>query len=73
MPTAALPSVAVALVGLAPGASADRLDRGLRSASPPVIARIADGQVLLDVRTIAPSELAAVARAVQGALAGAFA
>lgn len=36
--------------------SADELESKLRNSSPPVIARIADGQVLIDLRTIAPYE-----------------
>jgi len=61
MPTAALPSWAVTLRG----GSADALDGALRAAPVPVIARIADGRVWLDVRTIAPGELAEVAAAVR--------
>jgi L-seryl-tRNA(Ser) seleniumtransferase len=63
MPTAEIPSWAVTLRG--PGA--DALDRGLRRAG--VVARIDDGRVWLDVRTIAPDELGAVADAVR-ALSG---
>jgi L-seryl-tRNA(Ser) seleniumtransferase len=37
----------------------------LRGAEPPVIARIADGQLLLDVRCLADEELEPVARAVR--------
>ncbi len=36
--------------------SADGLEEQLRLNSPPVIARIADGQVLLDLRTVTPRE-----------------
>ena len=36
--------------------SADELERRLRTSSPPVIARVAEGQVLLDLRTVASSE-----------------
>jgi L-seryl-tRNA(Ser) seleniumtransferase len=36
--------------------NADELERQLRFASPPVIARIADNLVLLDLRTVDPSE-----------------
>ena len=38
------------------GLSADLLQRRLRLGSPPVIARIADGKVLLDLRTVDASE-----------------
>ena len=61
MPTAALPSVAVVLAGAPP----DRLDRGLRASRPPVVARITEGRLVLDVRTIAPDEVADVAIAVR--------
>jgi L-seryl-tRNA(Ser) seleniumtransferase len=63
MPTAELPSWAVTLGG----ASAEALDRGLRAAPVPVIGRIADGRLWLDVRTLAADagELAEVAAAVR--------
>jgi len=36
--------------------SADEIEQTLRLSSPPIIARIADGQVLLDLRTVDPTE-----------------
>nr|MBA3573202.1 L-seryl-tRNA(Sec) selenium transferase [Pyrinomonadaceae bacterium] len=36
--------------------SADEIQRRLRLSSPPVIARIAGGRVLIDLRTVAPEE-----------------
>jgi len=60
MPTAQLASWAVTLRGGA-GAGADALDRGLRRGG--VVARIEDGRVWLDVRTIAPDEVEAVVAA----------
>jgi L-seryl-tRNA(Ser) seleniumtransferase len=60
MPTAELPSFAVTLRG-----GADALDRVLRAAPVPVIGRIEDGRLWLDVRTIADEELASVASAVR--------
>lgn len=39
-----------------PGLSADEIHRHLRLAQPPVIARISDRKVLLDLRTVAPDE-----------------
>lgn len=36
--------------------SANEIQRRLRLSSPPVIARIADGKVLIDLRTVAPEE-----------------
>ena len=60
MPTAQLASWAVTLRGTA-GLGADELDRGLRRGG--VVARIEDGRVWLDVRTIAVDELDAVVSA----------
>jgi len=51
---------------LAPNTLAERL----RGADPPIITRIADDRVLLDPRTILPSEIELVARAVRAALDG---
>jgi L-seryl-tRNA(Ser) seleniumtransferase len=62
MPTAQLPSWAVVLAGK----SAEALDRKLRAAPVPVIARIEDGKLWLDVRTIGDEELADVVAAVRG-------
>jgi L-seryl-tRNA(Ser) seleniumtransferase len=39
-----------------PGVSADRLLTTLRGLDPPVIARIDDDQVVIDLRTIEPGE-----------------
>ena len=63
MPTAQLASWAVTLRG----GSADAIDRGLRGAPVPVIGRIEDGRVWLDVRTLDgdAGELALVAAAVR--------
>jgi len=62
MPTAQLASWAVTLRG-----PADALDRRLREAAVPVIGRIADGRLWLDVRTIGPDELADVVATVAAA------
>ena len=62
MPTAELPSFAVTLAGVPP----DELDRRLRAATPPVIGRIEDGRLWLDVRTVGEAELDDVARALGG-------
>jgi L-seryl-tRNA(Ser) seleniumtransferase len=59
MPTAALASWAVTLRG----ASADEVDRGLRRSA--VVARIEEGRVWLDVRTIAADERETVVSAVR--------
>nr|HEX4318007.1 L-seryl-tRNA(Sec) selenium transferase [Kofleriaceae bacterium] len=61
MPTAELASWAVTLAGR----SADRVDDQLRAAAVPIVARVADGRVWLDVRTIAPAEVAEVAAAIR--------
>jgi L-seryl-tRNA(Ser) seleniumtransferase len=44
--------------------SADELERRLRGSSTPVIARVADGKVLLDLRTVADSEESEVLNAI---------
>ena len=44
-----------------PGLSADRIEQHLRSLDPPVIARIQDDRVVLDLRTVAPDEEAVLA------------
>jgi L-seryl-tRNA(Ser) seleniumtransferase len=49
-------------------AGPDRLVAGLRDAEPPVIARISDGNVVLDPRTIADGEVDATATAARSAL-----
>jgi L-seryl-tRNA(Ser) seleniumtransferase len=64
MPEAQLASWAVTLRGEA-GSGADALDAGLRRARVPVIGRIADGRMWLDVRTIGPDEAGEVAAAVR--------
>ena len=48
--------------------SADGLSDRLRAGSPPVIARIADGRVVLDPRTLSPGQIALTARAIRSAL-----
>ncbi|MGH7700901.1 MAG: L-seryl-tRNA(Sec) selenium transferase, partial [Gemmatimonadales bacterium] len=54
----------------AAGLTADAVSARLRAADPPVVARIADDRVVLDVRTIGAHELDAVARAVTAAVHG---
>jgi L-seryl-tRNA(Ser) seleniumtransferase len=51
-------------------ADPEPLARALRASDPPVIARIHDGQVLLDPRTLTEEEVPIVVRAVRGALGG---
>ena len=49
-PTARIASAAVALFG-----NAEQLDARLRAGAPPVVGRIVDGRVLLDLRTVPPA------------------
>jgi L-seryl-tRNA(Ser) seleniumtransferase len=49
-------------------ADPEPLARALRRGDPPVIARIHDGRVLLDPRTLTDDEVPLVVRAVRGAL-----
>ena len=65
LPLFELEGPAVALVG--DGDPAEVL-RALRAGEPPVIARIHDGRVVLDPRTLAEAELADVAAAARAAL-----
>jgi L-seryl-tRNA(Ser) seleniumtransferase len=51
-PTVDLPTVLIALEW--PGLSADALEERLRALDPPVIARIEDDGVVLDLRTVLP-------------------
>jgi L-seryl-tRNA(Ser) seleniumtransferase len=51
-----------------PGAGADALAARLRAGDPPLIARITDGRVLVDPRTLGEDELDAAAAALRAAL-----
>lgn len=60
-PTAQIPSVALAIAG-----DATRIEQRLRAGDPPLVARVADGRVLIDLRTIFPADderLPAIVRA----------
>lgn len=61
-PTCNLPTTLIAITH--PKLTAQEIERTLRSSSPPVIARISEGKVLLDLRTVFEDELADLARAV---------
>ncbi len=50
-PTAKIPSVGIAIDG-----KVDAIERALRAGDPPVIGRVADGRLLLDVRTVFPED-----------------
>jgi L-seryl-tRNA(Ser) seleniumtransferase len=66
----ALPLLELEGPAVALEAEPEALARALRANDPPVIARIHDGRVLLDPRTLTEDEVAIVARAVRGALTG---
>jgi L-seryl-tRNA(Ser) seleniumtransferase len=63
LPTREIPSFAVRLGG----ADADSLADRLRAAEPPVVGRVHDGKLWLDVRTLLPEDEEAVVRALRGA------
>jgi len=64
LPGVTLPTFVLAL----PPGDADGVTRRLRESDPPVIARIEEGRVLLDPRTVLPGEDDAVLAAVRAAL-----
>lgn len=66
LPGETLPSRAIALGGASP----ERLLGRLRRGTPAVIGRIADGRVLLDLRTVEPARDEELAAAIERALAG---
>jgi len=67
LPTREIPTV---LVGLrAHSFSAAALEEGLRRREPPVIVRVADDQVLLDVRTLDPEEFPEIRDALKDIMA----
>ena len=68
LPTDELPSRLVSMDASSVGGP-DELARRLRAGSPPVVARIEDERLLLDLRTIPPERDAELAEAVSAALA----
>jgi hypothetical protein len=60
--------VAVRAVDPATGPSAEALDARLRAAKTPVVGRISNDHLLLDVRTLGDRELPDVARAFEAKL-----
>ena len=62
-PGATLPSRALAISS--PNLSADEIARRLRSWETPIIARVEEGRVLLDLRTVEPEQDEVVLRAVE--------
>jgi L-seryl-tRNA(Ser) seleniumtransferase len=65
LPEETQPSFAVAIGG----GAATRIAQALRSADPPVVARIVEERVALDLRSVLPEDDEVLARAVTGALA----
>jgi len=62
-PTAEIPSVGLAIAG-----DAVSIERRLRAGDPPLIARVTDRRVLIDLRTILPDDDQLVTALVRGAL-----
>jgi L-seryl-tRNA(Ser) seleniumtransferase len=63
--------IETALLVVEPGSRGpDALATALRGGSPPVIGRVADGRLLLDLRTVAPEQEPALRSALRRALAG---
>jgi len=60
-PSTVLPTRLIALTHL--DLSADQLSARLRASTPPVIARVEEGRVLLDLRTVFPEQDANLATA----------
>ena len=63
-PTSTFPTTLIAITH--PQRSAQDIEHQLRSATPPVISRIAEGKVLLDLRTVFPNELPSLMEALRG-------
>jgi L-seryl-tRNA(Ser) seleniumtransferase len=64
LPGEGIPSAGVVLSGLSP----DRLLAALREGDPAVVGRIAAGEVVLDLRTVDPSDDPALADALRDAI-----
>jgi len=62
-PAATLPSVVLAVT--CDGQSADQVAHALRQCDPPVVARVEDGRVILDLRTVFSEQDTAVERALR--------
>ena len=60
-PSSVLPTRLLALT--CEGLSADELTARLRGSQPPIIARVEEGRVLLDLRTVFPEQDSAIASA----------
>ena len=62
-PTSTLPTTLIAITH--PTKSAQEIEHQLRTSSPAIIARISEGRVLLDLRTVFPKEIVALRTALQ--------
>jgi L-seryl-tRNA(Ser) seleniumtransferase len=62
-PSAVLPTRLLAIT--CAGLSADELSSSLRASDPPIIARVEEGRVLLDLRTVFPEQDETVAKALE--------
>jgi L-seryl-tRNA(Ser) seleniumtransferase len=62
-PTSTFPTTLIAIMH--PERSAQELERQLRTSSPPIISRISEGKVLLDLRTVFEDQLNAVREALK--------
>jgi L-seryl-tRNA(Ser) seleniumtransferase len=62
-PTSNLPTTLIAISH--PNKTAQEIERQLRTTSQPIIARISEGKVLLDLRTVFPEQLEVVAEALK--------
>jgi L-seryl-tRNA(Ser) seleniumtransferase len=62
-PTSRLPTTLIAITH--PEQSAQQIEHRLRTLSPPVIARISEGKVVLDLRTVFDDELPAIRKIIR--------
>ena len=62
-PTSNLPTMLICITH--PQLSAQEIERTLRNSSPPIISRISEGKVVLDLRTVFPDDLPAITKALQ--------
>jgi L-seryl-tRNA(Ser) seleniumtransferase len=69
----AFPTATIQSAALRIDAPADAVEKRLRGRDPAIIARIAEGMVLLDLRTVFPTDEDELVRAVRAALEAASA
>jgi len=62
-PTSNVPTTLIAITH--PERSAQDIEHQLRTSAPPIIARISEGKVLLDLRTVFPDQLAALRKTLE--------